>query len=518
MKEQNLIDRLFREKLYDYKVERPDHLWTGIEQQLALLEKSSSGFRWVYFFLGTALTVVTLGGIYWYNATPPGRTYQGAITADSHTQVTQNGNRSNTSNRNDPSLALQPSKEHWTMETMDNGNDAGTNASMVSSRVNQPSENYNQKSSNNKNVTDPSINYLKTHTIDFGESSETLVGNKVDQNRQSKTYPSYSNALLKNVKSSTDLEVISQNSNNTEENQGDFYYNESGQKVYVSVDQNRLVKAPTMKKLPSKGLEDWRTRLIHMTQPRKLDFRIPSSYWSGSDDCMEMVEKPFKRQYLEVLAGPVKAKRLFYTEDSILQNNVASRNQSEKAKSAYFIGMRYVWNINRDIAVKTGITLTQVNETMTYQDGFNISVNINKNGDTVGIKKSPRYRVKDNQYSFLDLPIMLSYTWRKDRFFFDFNSGINVNIYALQTGYYFTPEEKVTAFNESKVYPYKHFAGISLLMSGTLGYYLGYNTSVFFEPGIRYFTTSLSSKDYPIKQKYVNYRMNLGVRYRFNGK
>ncbi len=517
MKQQNKIDSIFREKLYNYKAEHPQHLWAGIEKSLSALEKTGSTFKRIYLFLGTALGFLTVAGLLWYFGTGS-EIYlpnpAASVHLEKHRAPANDNYDVNTALKTPVSdqqgdlkqVAVNEAREKTEGKTTSSIS-VGRKETAISSQT--PTQMIRNTAADEiGNVSSE----LAFHTTKTGVTAQTLKTN-VDDTR-----------VFGNTDVRTDIDNSGGTAQAKQTGSEKLFYNESGQKLILTDQKSGFASNiseefpgfSNPELIPVKHLLSYRLPLISSFQPNT-KITLPQRYWRNSDDCMDMVEKPFKRQYIEVLSGPVKAKRLFYTVDSNYQNNVALRNQSEKVESAYYIGMRYVWNINRDIAVKTGLTLTQINESMTYQDGFNISHSINQNGDTVEITKTPRYRVRDNRYSFLDIPVMLSYTWRKDRFFFDFNSGLNLNLYAHQTGSFFDLKEKVSTFEESETYPFRRFAGLSLLMSGTVGYYLGFNTSIFVEPGVRYFTNTLSKKDYPVKQKYVNYRMNIGVRYRFTG-
>ncbi len=491
MKEKNLIDRLFKEKLYNYRAEHPEHVWDGIEKTLSDLEKTSSGTKWMLMGFWGAVVTLTIGGIFWYfsfgSPNPNLSPEDSSIALDKKTKQKASSSNSILSEKqmaSDISTALS----------------ANVDEAMSTSSSDMKKDNSSIRSNH-------SVNRISKSENDLSSGKSKLV---------------HTNQIDQTIEASNNSSNVSLKKNNTNDlptkDTETYYYNESGKRIATSSSLHQDV-SPN-----NDGINLLRSdfSILSSTPSKFISFRLPKSYYKGDpDDCMEMIEKPFRRQYIELLSGPVKANRLFYSTDSTLQNNVINRSQSEKVKNAYFIGLRYVWNLNRDVALKTGITFTKINEKMTYQDGFNVVVETNKAGDTVRITRDPRFKIKDNYYSFVDLPITLSYTWRKNKFFFDFNSGLNLNLYAHQTGFFYdlyNTDKTVTAFDASEVYPFKHFAGISLLMSGTIGYYLGYNTSMFFEPGVRYFTTTLSSKDYPIKQKYVNYRMSIGVRYQFTKK
>ena len=89
-----------------------------------------------------------------------------------------------------------------------------------------------------------------------------------------------------------------------------------------------------------------------------------------------------------------------------------------------------------------------------------------------------------------------------------------MNIFASQKGEFYNQNEERIKFNKLVKNPFKSFVGGSLYTSAAFGYnFPNNNVSFFMEPHVRYHLGSISSKSNPVKQKYVNYGLYLGIRY-----
>jgi len=261
--------------------------------------------------------------------------------------------------------------------------------------------------------------------------------------------------------------------------------------------------------------------LMPLFVPRSLELRSTSDVLStalpiGGSDCMKLVYPPFLHKSIEMSAGPFVSDRLLYTLDSSWQDLIFKRNEAESQRRSWNASILYRWSIARDVYIKSGVQLHMLFERFRYQNGIDVKYIINSNGDTIKRIEKPHYDLFTNRYAFWDIPLYISYTWGFHRVFVDLNSGITLNLFSQQRGYLFDYEGKVQpmhALLKNGKAPFRRFAGLSLSLALNLGYHFNPQLGVFVEPGVQYFLRPLSTEAYPIKQKYVFYRFNIGVRY-----
>ncbi len=236
----------------------------------------------------------------------------------------------------------------------------------------------------------------------------------------------------------------------------------------------------------------------------------------GGSDCMKLVYRPYQHRSIEIGVGPFISDRLLYTLDSSWQGLIFKRNEAESQRRSWNASILYRWSVARDVYIKSGIQFHMLREQFRYQNGIDVKYIINSNGDTIKRIEKPHYDIFTNRYTFWDIPLYISYTWGIHRIFVDLNSGITFNFYSQQRGYLYDYEGKARpmhALLEGGKAPFRRFAGLSLSLSLNLGYQFHSQFGAFVEPGVQYFLRPLSTEAYPIKQKYVFYRFNLGVRY-----
>lgn len=255
---------------------------------------------------------------------------------------------------------------------------------------------------------------------------------------------------------------------------------------------------------------------FHHRPVQSITTAVPASLPIGGSDCMKLVYRPYHHRSIEISVGPFISDRLLYTLDSSWQDLIFKRNEAESQRRSWNASILYRWSVARDVYIKSGVQFHMLREQFRYQNGIDVKYIINSNGDTIKRIEKPHYDLFTNRYTFWDIPLYISYTWGIHRIFVDLNSGITFNFYSQQRGYLYDYEGKAKpmhALLEDGKSPFRRFAGLSLSLSLNLGYQFNPQFGAFVEPGVQYFLRPLSTEAYPIKQKYVFYRFNLGVRY-----
>ena len=462
MRNEHELDRLFRQKLDQSKVEHPGHLWDGLQQRLDEIYTESLKKRRLFFF---TVGLILLGGI----------VGAGILLNKEEVKVEQDAIQSNI----DQQIA-----------------DNELNIKSIQEIDNELSKQNNQNIAQESHIASHSgvkgkAQGLSAVITDSKHSplSENQVKIKIDRN---------------NIPAELHTDEIE---NDVKENiVKETAYNESGNLM----DRDQIVYIPR-DNLTITPLDE-----VVMSPAQSLDRSKPYDILV-KEGCLDYVDKPFSKMFIEIFGGTQKADRLLYTENEDWQKNVNTRNASETVKTTFSFGARFNYMFDRGISLKTGFLYTAINEEFKYQSGEIQIIHRDSDGNITKTTYEPIYSTQNNVYKFYDIPLLLSYNWSKKGLFAEFNSGFLMNFYAEQSGEFYNIEGDRVGFENTQNSfgrPFKKFIGASLYTSASIGYEFSNNASLFIEPHIRYFLRSISAKAYPIEQKYINYGIYLGARYR----
>ncbi len=210
--------------------------------------------------------------------------------------------------------------------------------------------------------------------------------------------------------------------------------------------------------------------------------------------------------------------------DNYLNKRIATENYLEAFSS------NFDYNINHSSGffISTGIHYTQIDERFQDVDSIDIhkeNQGISKevqNGDGTisylrGQKEVVKHIVWDkiiyNYYSFVEIPVIVGYRFDINKLSVELNSGLSYNLLFLKRGQIIGTEGfPVDIANEKNIF--KNRSGISFI-AGMKVLFPIKKRLFFFEPNIKYNLQDITTDEYPLKQRYFNYGLKLGYRYKF---
>ncbi|MBC7486165.1 MAG: outer membrane beta-barrel protein [Cytophagaceae bacterium] len=199
--------------------------------------------------------------------------------------------------------------------------------------------------------------------------------------------------------------------------------------------------------------------------------------------------------------------------DSLTQSAVEDKNRNDKNSIGYSAGIAVNYKLNDRFQTSAGILYTVFSE----QYNFNYTL---KTFDYVYLDSSWQYVEKDSisrdikskdQYSFLSIPLQLSYTFlAKQKIRLSATAGIRSNILLKGVTY-------LANANKSDVLELKSFNSISFsyLFALEASYKLNVHTALLLQPTFVYAASSIHNKTSGLIQKPYGVGLTIGLRVNF---
>lgn len=213
---------------------------------------------------------------------------------------------------------------------------------------------------------------------------------------------------------------------------------------------------------------------------------------------------------------------------------VKARKDAEKIGAAYTFQFRAQFRLSDRIALRSGISFSQQHEKLNFTrtDSRTDIVERQETGYILDPINGPTpivYTVRDtftyntttsaksnNTYTFIDIPVLMNYTFGvTDKWNLGVSGGPVFNLAFKQKGQILGPVNNQIIDLNSPANPFRTYAGVNLMLNLSASYALNKNFDLLFEPGIRYGISSLTSKEFGVVQKYSSVNLFTGVRYRF---
>jgi hypothetical protein len=470
----NMFDKVFKKKLSNFELDRPDHLWKGIEEQL---EKSASRKLLYGPFLNNLVLIVSLlatsaiGAYYLYNS------YYN--NAESKTEIINDQKTLN----DQASLLLNNSKSNGYTASSDFNSESLVNGSSNDLKKDNSKDSSHglsaivQKSTTQKNHQKSSFNNLEMREANSNESDQFSEANLF--------MTGTSNVLNSNILSNDGL------------NEGNL---------------NSLV-------LP-----------LNSIAPRALFVNYEENSYTPRSSKRDAVEgcalkRPEKSKYFidayyqpEVMSNSIKA------FDSSYANYAAERSNSESFVMSNSFGFRASLVLPSGVSFRTGLNISKAEERFDYVKERQEIMIIIKDKNNVPIDTITEFKIitekRYNKYEFYDVPLVVGYEVNLKDFILTVNGGLGLNVAFNQKGEIYSPDlsgKYNLSGGNSTDGVYKVFrskAGVSVLGSFGLNYKISSRWSLIAEPSFRYYIKSLSDPSYPLAQNFGSFGLMAGLRYR----
>lgn len=258
-------------------------------------------------------------------------------------------------------------------------------------------------------------------------------------------------------------------------------------------------------------------RLNHVTR----DKEACSFIWRGYQKSLDIY---YSSDFADIqLSGPEE-----------FSSYVDMREATEKTVYSHSMGVRMGYNIGYRWNLHTGLQYSQMNQRFQYTDPEAheprieiIKQYIYSNGQLVDstftekveyLPGSKHHRIY-NKYSTFDIPVLARYTMAaNNRWSISAMAGVFLNVAFQQSGIILDRDNTTPIYlaQESEgTQIFKAGLGVSFYSALSMAYYLSPAWDLLVEPNMRVAPSSMTTSDYPLKQRFNVYGLGVGLRYRF---
>ncbi len=202
------------------------------------------------------------------------------------------------------------------------------------------------------------------------------------------------------------------------------------------------------------------------------------------------------------------------------------RDNTETFRHGVSVGMRLSTISESGFAVRSGLNYSAINEQLNFkireEEKLTITTKYDVDGSIIGADTSIQvvgtYRIVNNRYTELDIPLLIGYEYVGDKISFSFNGGTFINMLSAQKGEFVSPNsEEPVSFSSSDPNSYRAFKNrVGLGFYGSMGIYLQVkdNFQVLLEPYAKWRPGSYTVDGYVLDQRFLTTGLFVGVRKR----
>ncbi|MBL7829728.1 MAG: hypothetical protein JNK41_01770 [Saprospiraceae bacterium] len=239
--------------------------------------------------------------------------------------------------------------------------------------------------------------------------------------------------------------------------------------------------------------------------------------------------------FVELFLSPDFHSSFLSLDDKEMIGYLNSKKQSETALPGYSVSFKVGMEFRNGLLLKSGLTYSDIRYKLDYSKNdveilkYKVvpSDTIHGNGsvayvfDTIAyVEKGVRTVRNYNSLKSIEVPFWLGYQKDFTRWTLGFNAGLSLQILSMKSGKVLSPSlpQEPVEFSDSingHYSLYKRTFGLGLLASTQFGYKITSNYQFMVEPYLKYYPSSVTSNDYPLRQTMLVYGVNLGLRLGF---
>ena len=512
MKKHQQTDRIIKEKVEQYSMETPMHLFAGIAEALdaevtptpAPQKNSWRNGIWVL-----ALLALMVGGSgVWF------------LTSDN-----------NSSNETDTkmSITLNSNDAKNNFGKVDNTNTATSNEETLNSKIGENNLTRNKNKITDKKIETNSSNLNSATNSSFEKSKigETEIGYKINSN-------SFKNSSFENIsfettapeiiltqKGGTSASEVNTSPNSSISNLPSEQTNVIGTKAAL---EEKPIAAVEGENILATKIAKEIYHLPNLTQLANSSIDHSSPYRLAIEPACGLKPDGSRVKFttsVDAFFSPDYANQMLEYKSENFKEHAQLRTDTEKPYYSFNTGVRVNFLTEFGWAIRTGLVYTQINELLETQY-TEIVTTLDANGNVIGTTEGTREVNIRNKYKMIDIPVVVGYEVPMKKFDLNVNGGVYMNLMSKQSGAFFSPvEDRVVYFTEGHPDDYdifKNNIGLSIFMG------LGFNfdlTNAFnadkkiqllVEPHARFYPKSFALDNYILNQKYFSTGVMIGLR------
>lgn len=200
------------------------------------------------------------------------------------------------------------------------------------------------------------------------------------------------------------------------------------------------------------------------------------------------------------------------------------RDATEVFRHGTSFSMRFSSVSDRGLAVRSGLHYAAINEQLNLKIGEEerlvAQIKYAENGSIIGTDTTlalvGTYRIVNNRYTELDIPLLLGYEYAGGKVSFSLNGGILVNMLSAQRGEFLSPNtDEAVSFSSADPNAYRAFRNrLGIGFYGSMGAYFQINEQLQFvlEPYFKWRPGSYTVEGYGLEQRYRTAGLFVGLR------
>jgi hypothetical protein len=279
-----------------------------------------------------------------------------------------------------------------------------------------------------------------------------------------------------------------------------------------SLPENQMIEAETNSRsnfrldlLQAKGAE-----LAYVPPADSLTFSLPKERsWRTTIDVMASMDFVLRNLEAKESAYAAYAKR---------------RDDTETFRHGTSVGMRLSTVSDNGFAVRSGLNYSTINEQLNLKIGEEerliAQIKYAEDGSIIGADTTLAtvglYRIVNNRYTELDIPLLVGYEYSGQKVSLSFNGGIHINMLSAQRGEFLSPNtDESVSFSSSDPNSYRAFRNrLGIGFYGSMGVYFQVNDNLQFllEPYLKWRPGSYTVDAYVLDQRHTTAGLFVGMR------
>ncbi len=471
MKEQKPIDDFFKDRLQDFSLDAPMHIWEKMADMPLQPEPKKDRKKWLWLLL--LLPFLGIGSYLMLQ-----QSGQPNITPPQHKDPT-------TINTSEEAIAQQlPAEEATPVAPNEQQEAPETIASTTSSS------------------SDQTPNIVSTDVKSFVS---------VEKELSKKTSASI-------ISEASSEEALEQSTNSF----GFVKSTEAAQETVQEATSSQAAKSESEEQAVFQARLD-----LLMTELIASDIDlIPNPL---GDEYMEApvfkMKKPWETT-VDIMSSMDFVMRQLEAKSSDFEDYARMRNNTETFRHGISVGMRLSTVSENGFAVRSGLNYSVINEQLNFkiseEERLTVTTRYGQDGSIIGQDTSLQlvgnYRIVNNRYTELDIPLLVGFERGGDKVSFSLNGGLLINMLSAQKGEFVSPNTEVpVTFSSNDPNSYRAFRNrLGLGFYGSMGFYFKWkdNMQVLFEPYVKYRPGSVAVDAYVLEQRYMTAGLFVGLRKR----
>lgn len=200
------------------------------------------------------------------------------------------------------------------------------------------------------------------------------------------------------------------------------------------------------------------------------------------------------------------------------------RDDTETFRHGISFGMRLSTVSDNGFAVRSGLNYSTINEQLNLKIGEEerliAQVKYAEDGSIIGTDTTlavvGTYRIVNNRYTELDIPLLVGYEYAGKKVSLSFNGGVLINMLSAQRGAFLSPNtDESVSFSSADPTSYRAFRNrLGIGFYGSMGVYFQVNENLQFllEPYLKWRPGSYTVDGYILDQRYTTTGLFVGMR------